>query len=92
MSALADKYMRKADVHVGAVRELPSGEIAISRAQRNVHVFFEALALPAAGVCAYMAYTNKSLPEWQKWFLYGMAGTTIIVDGGLLLSYAKEKR
>lgn len=76
----------------GAVRTLPSGEIAISKTQRNVHVLFEALAIPAAGIMAYMAHTNKFLPEWQRTFLYVVAGTTLVVDGGLLISYMREKR
>lgn len=79
-------------MRTAAVRELASGEIAISKTQRNVHVFFEALALPAAGLMAYMAYTNKNLPDWQRGFLYVTAVTTIVVDGGLLISYAREKR
>lgn len=90
MSALTRRF--HAATKAGAVRELPSGEIAISRSQRNVHVFFEALALPAAGLTAYVAYSNKSLPDWQRNFLYAMAITTVIVDGGLLISYAREKR
>jgi len=79
-------------MRAGAVRELPSGEVAISRSQRNVHVFFEALAIPAAGLMFYMAHTNKQLPDWQRNFLYATAITTVIVDGGLLISYAREKK
>lgn len=90
MSALTRRF--RSNLKAGAVRELPTGEIAISRSQRNVHVFFEALALPAAGLMAYMAYTNKALPPWQRNFLYATAITTVIVDGGLLISYAREKQ
>lgn len=90
MNALVRRI--RGETRTGAVRELPSGEIAISKGQRNVHVFFEALALPAAGVMGYMAYTNKSLPPWQRNFLYVTAAATVIVDGGLLISYSRKKR
>lgn len=81
----------RGQAHTGAVRTLPSGEVAITKTQRNIHVFFEALALPAAGLMAYMAYSNKFLPPWQRSFLYVTAITTVVVDGGLLISYAREK-
>lgn len=87
MSPLA----RRARARVGAVRELPTGEIAISKSQRDIHVAFEALAIPAAGLMAYMAYTNKTLPGWQRGFLYTTAAVTIVVDGGLLISYMRKK-
>lgn len=85
------KRLHRQPIRVGAVRELPSGEIAISKTQRNVHVFFEALALPAAGIMGYMAYTQKQLPDWQRGFLGITAAATVIVDGGLLISYARRK-
>lgn len=77
---------------MGAVRELANGEIAISKSQRNIHVFFEALALPAAGIMGYMAYTQKQLPSWQRTFLGVTAAVTIVVDGGLLYSYKTKKQ
>lgn len=89
MNALVRRMRGQA--HTGAVRTLPSGEIAISKTQRNIHVFFEALALPAAGVMFYMAYSNRLLPPWQRNFLYATSIATVIVDGGLLISYAREK-
>lgn len=86
MSALTRRFK------AGAVRNLPTGEVAISKTQRNVHVFFEGLAVfVAAPVCIAIA-SNKQLPEWQRGFLYTMAGVTLVVDGGLLLSYMKQKK
>lgn len=80
-------------VRAGAVRELPTGETVISPTQRNIHVFFEGLAVfVAAPACVYIAATNKTLPEWQRYFLYTMAGVTVAVDGGLLLSYMSKKK
>lgn len=88
MSPLA----RHAQLRVGAVRELPSGEIAITKTQRNIHVLFEGLAVFAvAPLTAYIAYSNPFLKPWQRGFLYTVAAGTILVDGGLLLSYARKK-
>lgn len=87
MSALTRRFK------AGAVRELPSGEVAISKTQRNVHVFFESLAVfVAAPLCITIAATNKTMPQWQRGFLYTMAGVTLAVDGGLLLSYMRSKK
>lgn len=92
MTALIDMVERKPVIRAGAVQTLPSGEVIISKRQRDVHVFFEALAVfVAAPVCVAIAYRNPLLPSWQKGFLYTMAGVTLAVDGGLLLSYAREK-
>ena len=91
MNALARRVSQKR-MAVGAVRELPSGEIAISKSQRNVHVVFEALALPFAGLLGYIAYKNKGLPDWQRNVLYAGAVATVIVDGGLLISYSRKKQ
>jgi len=82
----------RGQTRVGAVRELPNGDIAISKGQRNVHVFFEAMALPAAGIMAYIAATNKMLVPWQRGFLYTTAAVTVVVDGGLLVSYMRKKK
>ena len=91
MSAMLQNYRRK--LRVGAVRELPTGEVAISKIQRNVHVTFEALAVfVAAPACFYIAATNKGLPDWQRAFLTALGATTLIVDGGLLISYMNKKK
>jgi len=90
VSAVLNRVQQR--MSAGAVRTLPSGEVAISKTQRNVHVFFETLALPAAGLMAYVAYANPFLPQWQRGFLYTTAAVTVLVDGGLLLSYMREKK
>lgn len=90
MNALVRRV--RGEYRTAAVRELPTGEIAISKSQRNVHVVFEALAIPFAGVLAYIAYNNKTLPPWQRNVLYAGAVATVIVDGGLLISYSRKKQ
>lgn len=90
MSAMLSNYRK---IKVGAIRELPSGEIAISKMQRNVHVTFEALAVfVAAPACFYIAATNRQMPEWQRGFLAALGVTTLVVDGGLLLSYMNKRK
>lgn len=77
-------------VRTGAVREV-GNEVCISKTQRNVHVTFEALAVFAAVPFLLYLAQKPGLKDWEKYGLYGMAGATLIVDGGLLLSYMRKK-
>ena len=89
MSPLVKRLHRT--TRVGAVRELPSGEIAISKTQRNVHVFFEAGAVLIAAPFSFYIASQKSLPMWARYTSGAIGLATLVVDGGLLLSYARKK-
>jgi hypothetical protein len=69
------------------------GGVSITRGQRNLHVLAEGLAVFAvAPITAYIAYTGKFLPMWQRQFLGLVAAGTIVVDGFLLWRYTQERR
>lgn len=82
------KHLRTA-----AVQTLPNGDIAISKVQRNVHVTSEAVAVfVVAPLTAYIAYSTPMMQPWAKTFLYTVAAGTLIIDGGLLFSYSRERK
>ncbi len=77
------------------VRELPSGEYAISKAQRNVHVTFEALAVfVSVPFLGYLALSKKDKPleDWERFGLGAMAITTLAVDGALLVQWMRQRK
>lgn len=77
----------------GAVRSL-NGEVAISKEQRNVHVTTEAFAVAvAAPFSLWLALSPAvALPTWAR-YLSGFIGVgTLVVDGGLLLSYLRKEK
>lgn len=76
----------------GMVRELPTGEIAISKRQRDVHVTFEALAVVVAAPFSIWLATQKTLPDWARMLSGTIGVATLIVDGGLLLSYIRKQK
>lgn len=68
-------------------------EVCISKTQRNVHVAAEALAVfVVAPLTGYIAWKNKDLPDWSRVFLGAVAVGTIVIDGGLLISYWRAKK
>lgn len=81
---------QKKTISTGAVREI-GDEICISKSQRNVHVTFEAMAVFAAAPFLIYMGSKKNLYPWERYALYTMAGVTLVVDGGLLLSYMRKK-
>jgi hypothetical protein len=95
MGAIANRVLERAAA-TGAVREITasdgSREYIIPRAQRNLHITFEALAVfVAAPALSYIAYTNrKTLPAWQQGALYSIAGLSLAVDGYLLVQYMRK--
>ncbi len=64
--------------------------IVISRNKKNIHMLSEGFALLA--VVPFMGWLATSdrvkLPGWAKTAAGGLALGTLLVDGGLLLSYA----
>lgn len=77
-------------IRTGAVREI-GDEVCISKSQRDVHVFFEAAAVfVAAPALMYIGATTPMEP-WKRNSLYALAAASLAVDGGLLLSYLKNK-
>lgn len=66
--------------------------VSISEDQRTVHMAFETFAL-IIGVpfLTYLAL-NKDLPNWARVISGAMALGTVVVDGGLLLSYMNRKQ
>lgn len=94
MGVIADRV--RAKVATGAVTEVVRAdgqtEYLIPRAQRNIHVTFEALAVfVAAPALFYIAATNKQMPAWQRGALAAIGGASVIVDGYLLVQYARSK-
>lgn len=94
MGAIAHRVSLR---RTGAVTEVIAADgkkqYIIPRAQRNLHIAFEALAVfVAAPALSYIAYTNrKTLPTWQQGALYSIAGLSLAVDGWLLVQYARSK-
>lgn len=74
----------------GAVREAGE-EICISKAQRNVHVAFEGLAVVVAAPFSFWLATRPELPPWARGLSAAIGVSTLVVDGGLLLSYLSKK-
>ena len=87
MSAIADAL---------AEREYPyydaEDEIVISRALRQVHVTFEALAVVVAAPFMFYLATRKELPDWARVVSGTIGVATVIVDGGLLVSYLRKRQ
>ena len=65
--------------------------VCISKAQRNIHVATEVLALAAVPVLVWTA-TRPDCPPWIRKAAGIMAVGTVIVDGGLLLGWAARER
>jgi hypothetical protein len=77
-------------VHVGEVLSQDERSVTISRGQRHVHVAAETVAVFA--VVPFMGYlaTRKELPDWARATSGAIAVGTLIIDGGLLLSYTRK--
>ena len=79
---------------IPAVREIPSGELVISRAQKRVHITTEAFAV--AVIVPWMASLvlrkNPRITRLDKFAAFFVGLGTVVVDGGLLLKFMKRKR
>ena len=67
-----------------------SRPVCISRAQRNVHVATEVVALATIPILVWVA-RRPDCPPWIRRAAGLMALGTVIVDGGLLLSWAGRR-
>lgn len=80
-----------------AAREIAVGAaggrkpVCISKAQRNVHVAFEALAVLLVAPFNFWLATRPELPKAARGFAATCGVATLLVDGGLLISYVKQK-
>ena len=82
-----------AAVRTAAVEALAGGKnpICITKAQRNVHVFFEALAVFLVAPFNFWLASRPELPKPARTACAVVGATTLVVDGGLLLQYLKQK-
>lgn len=80
----------RAAVRVG--HTATADHVTISKAQRDVHVTFEALAVVVAAPFSFWLATRKELPDWARVLSGTIGAATLVVDGGLLLSYLKERK
>jgi hypothetical protein len=83
---------RASPIRVGEVISEDEHSVTISRGQRHVHVAAESVAVFA--VVPFMVYlaTRKELPDWARASSAIIAGGTLLIDGGLLLSYTRKGR
>ena len=59
--------------------------------QIGLHIATEAIAAFAiAPTITYIAYTNSQLPKWQRYALYAVAASTVVVDGFLLTQWLRK--
>jgi len=59
--------------------------------QRALHIATEAIAVGlVAPISTYIALTNPQLATWQRLFLYGLATSTLVVDGYLLAKWLEN--
>ena len=65
--------------------------VQITTAQRDVHVRWETAALVV--VMPFMGYvaTRKELPSWARLLAAGIGVSTLIIDGGLLAEWRKNR-
>lgn len=75
---------------IGAVARGHDGAVTISAEQRDVHVVFEALAVAVAAPFSFWLATRSYLPTWARVVSGAIGAATVLVDGGLLLSYSRE--
>lgn len=72
-------------------REGPDGTVCISQAQRDRHVFWETAALVVVVPFSLFLAFNPALAPWARLLAGGIAGATVVVDGGLLRQYRRAR-
>ena len=79
---------------IPAVREIPSGELVISRAQKRVHMTTEAFAVAiiVPWMLSLAFRKNPRLTRLDKFAALFVAAGTLVVDGGLLLQFSKRRK
>lgn len=82
-----------AAVRTAAVEALAGGSrpVCITKAQRNIHVVFEALAVLVVTPFNFWLASRPELPKAARTACAVIGATTLVVDGGLLLQYMKQK-
>jgi hypothetical protein len=60
--------------------------------RRDVHVATETAALVTVLPLSVYAASNPRLPLWARVTFAGVAVATAVVDGGLLVSYLRNKK
>lgn len=77
----------------GAIETTIAGQrrYCISAAQRNVHVMSEAAAVLVAAPFSFWLAAQPTLPQWARVLSATIGAGTLLVDGGLLLSYLKKE-
>lgn len=86
--------LRNAPVRTGAVEmQTPQGRMyCISPTQRNIHVTSETVAVLVAAPFSFWLAMQKTLPDWARTLSAVIGVGTLLVDGGLLLSYLKKDK
>lgn len=71
-----------------------NGSITVSERQKTVHLVSESAAvLIGAPFLLWLAFKpNREIQAWEKAGLVGFAAATLLVDGGLLLSWLAKSR
>jgi len=79
---------------IPAVREIPSGELVISRAQKRVHMTTEAFAVAiiVPWMLSLAFRKNPRITRLDKFAALFVAAGTLVVDGGLLLQFSKRRK
>lgn len=72
------------------VAEHPDGSCTITPEQRQVHQVFEGAAVLIAAPFSLWLATRDELPDWARLLSAAIGVSTLIVDGGLLLQYARR--
>lgn len=77
-----------------AIQKSNTGSLCVSNTQRRIHIASESAAV-FIGIpfLLWLAFKpNREIQPWEKAGLVGFAASTLIVDGGLLLSWLSKSR
>lgn len=64
----------------------------ITPTQRNIHVTSESIAVLVAAPFSFWLAMQKTLPDWARTLSAAIGVGTLLVDGGLLISYLKKDK
>lgn len=94
MSAALRLAQQRIAPKTGAIETVVNGQTryCISGAQRTIHVTSESIAVFLVAPFMFWLATRKELPDWSRTASAVIGAGTLMVDGGLLLSYLKKEK
>lgn len=94
MSTAVRLANRRLMPRTGAIETTIGGQrrYCISGAQRTIHVASESIAVFLVTPFMFWLATRKELPSWARTSSAVIGAGTLLVDGGLLVSYLKKEK